>query len=309
MTITDKLSQEDTLLTICLFASFCDGDKCETERGHLSGLATDLGSGNLASLARNVLLGKLSLDTVVATLETQQERMAAYEMARAVCEADGATTPAEADFLKELKDRMKLSPATVQTLDEQVDCVALAPVSTEAPALPVSENKGMILRYAILNGALELLPQTLATMAIVPLQMKMVYRIGKSHGAELDRRSIVEFLATAGMGMGSQVVEGFARNLMKGLGGRMLGKTAGKVAGGVTGSAFSFASTYAIGHLAEKYHAGGRTLSAQDRKPLLASLSEEGKQLHARYLPEIQARSQSLNPGTILSLVQGKQQP
>jgi len=48
MTITDKFSTEDTLLTICLFASFCDGDKCETERGHLSGLAADLGSGNLA---------------------------------------------------------------------------------------------------------------------------------------------------------------------------------------------------------------------------------------------------------------------
>jgi len=115
-------------------------------------------------------------------------------------------------------------------------------------------------------------------------------------------------LDTVVASLGSQVVEGFARNLMKNLGKRMLGKTAGKVAGGVTGSAFSFASTYAIGHLAERYHSGGRTLSAQDRKPLLASLSEEGKLLHAYYLPEIQTRSQSLNPATIMFLVQGKQQ-
>lgn len=64
-----------------------------------------------------------------------------------------------------------------------------------------------------------------------------------------------------------------------------------------------------MGHLAEKYYSGGRTLAAKDRKPLLASLSEEGKQLHARYLPEIEARSKTLNPATIMSLVQGKQQP
>ncbi|MDQ3545732.1 MAG: hypothetical protein M3429_04310 [Verrucomicrobiota bacterium] len=32
----------------------------------------------------------------------------------------------------------------------------------------------MILRYAIVGGALELLPQTMATLAIIPLQSKMV---------------------------------------------------------------------------------------------------------------------------------------
>jgi uncharacterized protein (DUF697 family) len=44
----------------------------------------------------------------------------------------------------------------------------------------------MILNSAILNGALEIMPHTLATMAIVPLQMRMVYHIGKSYGFELD---------------------------------------------------------------------------------------------------------------------------
>ena len=60
----------------------------------------------------------------------------------------------------------------------------------------------MILNYAILNGALELLPESLATMAIIPLQMKMVYRIGKTYGFELDRGHIKDFLATAGVGIG-----------------------------------------------------------------------------------------------------------
>jgi len=42
--------------------------------------------------------------------------------------------------------------------------------------------------------------------ADIPLQMKMVYRIGKSYGFDLDRGHIKDFLATAGVGMASQYV-------------------------------------------------------------------------------------------------------
>ncbi len=57
---------------------------------------------------------------------------------------------------------------------------------------------------AILNGALELLPDSLATMAIIPLQMRLVYRIGQSYGYELDQGHVRDFLATAGVGLTSQ---------------------------------------------------------------------------------------------------------
>ena len=167
----------------------------------------------------------------------------------------------------------------------------------------------MILRYSILNGALELLPETLATMAIIPMQMKMVYRIGKSHGAELDRRSIVAFLATAGVGMGSQIVEGYARKFMKGLGKKMMGGMAGKVASGATGSAFSFASTYAIGQVADRYYSGSQSLPKTECKSLLSNFTTEGKALYEKYLPEIRERASTLNPSSIAALVQGKQQP
>ena len=71
----------------------------------------------------------------------------------------------------------------------------------------------MILRSAIVGGALELLPQTLATSAMVPMQTQMVYRAGAQRGFDLDRKSFFEFVATAGPGMAWQVFEGFARRL------------------------------------------------------------------------------------------------
>jgi hypothetical protein len=122
----------------------------------------------------------------------------------------------------------------------------------------------------------------------------------------LDRSSIKEFLATAGIGFGSQVIEGFARKLVGGFGRKLGGKLAGRIANEATGSAFSFASTYAIGHLAVKYYAGGRKLGGAEMKALYAPLSQQAGELHAKYLPDIQQRAKSLDPAAILDLVRGK---
>ncbi len=309
MASIQSLSPADAQLSISLFASFSDGQKCETERARITDLAAELGSDDFSSLSRQILMGKLSLDQTIQALPERNDRMLAYEMARAVCEADGTISADENNFLAELSGKLSLGSKETLALNEEVDSFALAPVVSEAPAKAPAENSPMILRYSILNGALELLPETLATMAIIPMQMKMVYRIGKSHGAELDRRSIVAFLATAGVGMGSQIVEGYARKFMKGLGKKMMGGMAGKVASGATGSAFSFASTYAIGQVADRYYSGSQSLPKTECKSLLSNFTTEGKALYEKYLPEIRERASTLNPSSIAALVQGKQQP
>jgi len=90
------------------------------------------------------------------------------------------------------------------------------------------------------------------------------------------------------------------------LGRKLGGKTVGSVADKVTGSAMSFASTYAIGHMAQKYYAGGRTLTAPDLKNLVAPLKGQASELYTRYMPEIQERAKTLDSAAILSLVRGK---
>ena len=78
-----------------------------------------------------------------------------------------------------------------------------------------------------MNGALELLPQSWASMAIIPLQIKMVYGIGRVHGVTLDQGHIKEFIAAAGVGLTSQYLEQFGRKLLGGLLGKAAGKTFG----------------------------------------------------------------------------------
>ena len=150
---------------------------------------------DVPALYRKVLLNRPAVTTVTTVAEglvTPGARQLAYEMAVCVCDADDVCNPAEQEFLDQLRNALGLS--TTQPADAEWAALATIPVASPAPAL-AEETGTMILRYAILGGALELLPQTMATLAILPLQTKMLYRIGQQRGNELDRKSIAEFLA------------------------------------------------------------------------------------------------------------------
>lgn len=306
MNIPENLarSTDEALLSICLFAAFCDGSQSDSERNEISRLCEEMGLGDPGLISRRILTGRLELPAVVAALANPNERLLAYEMALGVCESDGSLTDGEKQFLQQLQSDLGINPGEAPKETVLPD-YQLVPVAPAAPAASTVDNSGTILKYAILNGALELLPDTLATMAIIPLQMKMVHGIGRSHGVELDRSSIKEFLAVAGVGLGSQVVEGFARKLMRGLGKKVAGKLAGKAVDQITGSAFSFASTYALGQLAEKYYQGGRRLDSASSRQLFTSLQSQARDLHTRYLPQIQEKAKSINPASILQMVTG----
>jgi hypothetical protein len=68
----------------------------------------------------------------------------------------------------------------------------------------------------------------------------------------------------------------------------------------------SFATTYALGHVAKRYYAGGRTLSTQMLKDAYADLMQESQGLQTRYLPAMQEKARSLDVGQILSMVRGR---
>jgi uncharacterized protein (DUF697 family)/tellurite resistance protein len=298
----------DALLAVCLLAAMCDGEKSDVERTEIRRIAEELGSGDSAALTRRILMGRLALTDVVPQITDSAHRLLAYEMAMGVCESDGPLSDRERTFLDGLRAALNISASGSSEAAKEVDSVMLAPALLQAPAptTPAApDNSRMILNYAILNGALELLPETLATMAILPMQMKMVYRIGKSHGVEMDRTRIAEFLAVAGIGLGSQMVEGFARKFLGGLGKKLGGKLVGKATNQLAGSALSFATTYALGHLAEKYHGGGRKLDSNSARALFESLKSQASELHTRHLPEIQAKARTITPSSILQMVSG----
>ena len=321
--------QQKSILAIALFAAFADGNKDDREREEIRRIADSLSNEasaiDLPRLYQDVLLKRLSLNTACATLNDEGMRQFAYEMAVCVCEADGHIGDTERDFLNELKQSLQIGSTQTNAIEGELNPVIgmadLAAPATVANAQGTSgtpapqqakvanvssaELDKSILNYALLNGALELLPQSWASMAIIPLQIKMVYGLGKAHGVELDQGHIKEFIAAAGVGLTSQYLEQFGRKLLGGLLGKAAGKAFGKLGSTATGMAFSFATTYALGQVAKSYYASGRTMSTALLRETFESLLGPAKQMQAQYLPQIQQKASTLDMSQVMSMIKG----
>lgn len=326
-----QAQDQKAILAIALQAAFADGTKDDREREEIRRMADSLATASsavdLRALYQDVLLKRFTLDHAVAALNDEGLRHYAYEMALCVCEADGRTTDAERQFLNTLKARLGLGDAQAQGIEREMDpfvdplgvpaatattamAVSATPPASTGTAPAVTANDAAldksILNYALLNGALELLPQSWASMAIIPLQVKMVYGIGQAHGVNLDQGHIKEFIAAAGVGLTSQYLEQFGRKLLGGLLGKVAGKTVGGLGRAATGMAFSFATTYALGQLAKRYYAGGRVMSTDVLRDTYQNLLGPAKQMQTQYLPQIQQKAATLDAGQVMAMVRGQ---
>ena len=343
------MTQEEirATVTLCLLAAFADGEKHDREREQIrqvaEGLARDQAI-HLPGLYQDVLLRRVSLPQVLATLSSPTARQLAYEMVVCVCDADGHTSPKEEAFLAQVRQAWGMggsggalgtaSGGSYTEFEQQAQVVADMPLQAAVPEASLPQDAAVphhtavdglaspnqqrrpgtlsreamdskILKASIMNGAIELLPENLSTLAIIPLQMRLVYQIGQSYGYELDRGHIKDLLAALGVGLTSQYLEEAGRKLLSGL----LGKKGKGLLGGLgrqaVSSGMSFASTYALGHVANQYYAGGRTLSTEMLKNAYQHVMQDGRQQQERYMPQIQATARELNMAKIMSMVRG----
>lgn len=326
-----------SILTIALLAAFADGMKDERERAAVKRVAEVLGPDagfDFPALYRDVLLTRPDLATVAAGLQSDGTRQLAYEMAVGVCDADGAQGPAEREFLQKLAAALGINGAAAAAASAQADEIAdaafgagpaAAAAATAAGAagaaaqaaapqvatgtvtgrstLSDAELDKTILNASILNAALELLPESLASMAIIPLQVRLVHRIGKSYGYPMDMSHAKDFIATLGVGLTGQYLEQFGRKLLGGLLGGVgggIGRTVGRQ---VASSGMTFATTYAIGRVAQRYYAGGRTLDTGTLKQTFAGLLDEARGLAPRYRQQIEQKASTIDLRNLASLV------
>ena len=311
-------AEQRAVLNIMVHAALADGRKSDVERTAVRDAAESLageGGAALAGVYQDVLLKRVTVADAAAALPSIEHRQLAYEMAVCVCDADGVQDAPEQAFLAELRRTLGLEgDATAAAAAAQADAIAEAAyIPAPRPAagsgvrvpsrVPEAELDKSILNYSILNGALELLPQSWASMAIIPLQVRMVYKIGQAHGVELDQGHVKEFIATVGVGLTSQYVEQIGRKLIGGLLGKVAGRAIGGLGRAATGAAFSFATTYALGQLAKRYYAGGRVMSTNLLRSTFQELVASAKSKEQQYLPAIRERSTTLTPTEVIDLV------
>ena len=315
-------AQRQAILNLCVQAALADGNASASERTGLQQAALRLGLPGLAPGVTDADLRSRvqAIGEMAGALRGADTALMAYEMAVAICAVDGAPNPAEQWFLQELHGALGLPREQAQQVQQQAAAITSAPLAvmvpsvttssaatpppvTTVPAVSSAELDRMILNNSILAGALELLPHTLATMAIVPVQMRLVYQVGKAHGYELDRGHITDLLATVGVGLASQVVESFAERAVRGVLGHFVGGLGRSLLGQVTSSGMAFATTYALGQLARQYYAGGRRFSALELRGLYDSLMGQGRSLQTNYLPQMREQAGRVNLGSLTSML------
>ena len=119
----------------------------------------------------------------------------------------------------------------------------------------------------------------------------------------MDRSHARDFIATLGAGLTSQYVEQFGRKLLGGVLGGLgggLGRTVGRQA---ASSGMSFATTYAIGRIAQRYYAGGRSMDAQTLKAAFADLLAEARGLAPGYAEAIAQKARGIDTRSLAALV------
>lgn len=319
MTRTLELTEQEqkAIPSICILAATVDGTQSELEKNEIKRLASRFSTDgfDLNAAYQEAQTGQVSMPKLASQIQSNEGKQLAYEMAVCICSVDNQLSESEKQFLANLHRALDLdvmSSGKFQEAASTFSTPALAvppllsslssPAAVSGAQAETSELDQVILNRAILSGALELMPQTLATMAIVPVQMQLVYQIGKKHGYDLDLGHTKEFLATVGVGMTSQVVEGYLSGLVRSVTGKFAGKMITRLMTQATESALAFATTYAIGQTAKAYYAGGRTLSTGQLRDVFTNMLSQGRTLKSQYAGQISQQSSKLNVADLLSL-------
>ena len=303
-------SDAEVIITIAAQAAVADGNRSDAELAQITAAAARLGLTNADSIVRKAATAPEDILTLAASLSSEDARRAAYEIAVAVCNSDGVADAKEIAFLQRLSSSLGTGVATAEmsaiaSVATLTGKVLPPPVPTDATAQTqppaAGELDAMILDQAILTAAMEVLPDRLSNMAILPLQLRMVYTIGQRYGQRMDASQVKDLAATFGLGAAAQFMESIVRKTFGGLAGGLLGNLLGGATGIAAGAAVSFGATYALGHAAAQYYAQGRQLSTADMKALFVRFQKEAETMY----PRVQERVQSVAKGTNLQSVLG----
>jgi uncharacterized membrane protein YebE (DUF533 family) len=289
------------LIAIAMLAARADGRIDSTEQQAVQAVVERIGNPDVTRLAQQVAAGQLRVADLASRLSDDEARRIAYEGSLAVCNADGVVNASELAFLDELRAALGLSAASVAEAGRTAGALAGAPVvevhAGTPPAGPLDE---FILQQAMLTGALEILPDRLATIAILPLQLRLVFQIGQRHGQKLDVNQVKDLAATLGLGAAAQGMQSVVLKIAGGLAGGLLGGLVGGATRVATGAVITFAATYALGHVSEQYYKQGRSLSANDLRALFDRFQQEARTIYPRVEQQIRAQSSTMNLQSVL---------
>lgn len=286
MPVSEKEAMASFRLLVCVARA--DGklapEERETLESALSGIPLPQGT------TLNALLDEdASLDALLKQIESKDAREQAYQAAQSLASVDGHCSPEEMKVLERIKGALQISEQDVtltnRILGEAKD--TFLPSNIQAISDPAKRKKEIqedVLKYSILNAVLGAFPipvvDIAVNLAVVGIQLKMVRDIGQYHGHHVTRESAKSLLAGLGVGTGARIA---VISLAKFV----------PVWGSAVGAIGNFASTWALGRIADKWFEGGCKDDIRVLRDAFKQAEKEGKQEYEKNKSRIEAEKKA----------------
>lgn len=260
-----------------------DGSVHNDERKSLAAALDNL------ELSQPVKIDELLADTTIdvkaelAKLESEAAREQIYRSAFFMAHADGTCTKEEQAILDLVAQETNVAPEARQSLERIFTPARTSLMPTKLTKVDDAEQraqkvKAQIMKYAVVSAVLGAFPipgVAIATdLAVIALQLKMVRDIGRLWGHDVDRNAAKSMLYTMGLGTGARLAVNNLAKLLPGW-------------GSAIGATTSFASTFALGRVIEKFFAADAKVDLATLKPDFEAAQKEGKAAYKEQKAEI----------------------
>jgi uncharacterized protein (DUF697 family)/tellurite resistance protein len=287
MTIRD--TEAVASLQILAAMARADGTVHHDERKSLAAALESLGLDKPLEVDELLASDKvIDVAAELARLETPAAREQIYRSAFFMAYADGSCTNEEQAILDQIAAATGVTAEARASLERlfvtPVERTSLLPTKAR-PIDDVDKRaahvKKEVLKYAALTAVLGAFPipgLAIATdLGVIALQVKMVRDIGQYWGHSLDRSAAKTMLYGMGLGTGARLAVNNLAKLLPGW-------------GSAVGATTSFASTYALGKVIEKYFAADAKIDLAALKSDFKAAEKEGKATYAEHKDEVDAQ-------------------
>lgn len=229
-----------------------------------------------------LLTEDVALDAILNQITSDEAKKSAFSSAYLLARADGAYTEPEKKLIQTLQTRFNISDKEIKELELElvvVDTpVETTIVSAVAPPERAARANDLRRKYCILTALAGAIPvPVIGDLMVIPMQLKMVYELGKVYGQDATKDKIKNILATLGVGTGARIAVSSISKLVPGW-------------GSFVGATTAFATTYAIGHVATRHFESG--VPVETLKTEFKQKKEEGKREYESQKSEIEAKKE-----------------
>ena len=272
-------------LRLLVAVAKADGEVAPAERQQLEAALESLPLGGITCDA--LLSAPVDIEAQFRVLQSAEARESAWQAMYAMAWADGACVPVEQVVLDYAQQSLGIADESSTLIhrlyNEARDTVLPSSIHPIAdPQHRAAEIKEDTVKYAILSAVLGAFPvpglAILTDLAVVAIQVKLVRDIGQYWGHKVDQSAAKSLLVSLGLGTGARLAVNNLAKLVPGW-------------GSAVGAATSFASTWALGKVADEYFKSGAKADPAELQSTFQAAKQEGQAEYQVHKGEIAVKS------------------